>query len=172
MIVAGRLTAKDAGEFHCMCGYTLTHNQRKGYLLDQANSHKAGSKAHLLNQANSHKAGSKVYLFNQANSHKAGSKVYLFNQANSHKTGSKVYLFNQANSDKAGSKRHEVPLDDLRLVPEGVSPAGEVSGVGGEVGVEPFDEPKGTVVNCVAQHAHVVRVEHAVGEADCLPFGN
>jgi len=55
---------------------------------------------------------------------------------------SKGYLFNQANSHKTGSKRHEVPLDDLRLISEGVSPAGEVCGVGGEIGVEPFDEPK------------------------------
>ena len=84
---------------------------------------------------------------------------------------SKGYLFNQANSHKTGSKRHEVPLDDLRLIPEGVSPAGEVCGVGGEVGVESFNKPKGTVVDGLAQDAHVVCVEHAVSEADCLPFG-
>ena len=84
---------------------------------------------------------------------------------------SKGYLFNQANSYQAGSKRHEVPLDNLRLIPEGVSPAGEICGVGGEVGVESFDKSKGTIVNGLAQDAHVVCVEHAVGEADCLPFG-
>ena len=117
--VAGMLTAEDACEYHCMCGYTHTHTH----------THK-----HTPSQ----------------------SKGYLFNQANSHKTG---------------SKRHEVPLDDLRLIPEGVSPAGEVCGVGGEVGVESFNKPKGTVVDGLAQDAHVVCVEHAVSEADCLPFG-
>lgn len=85
---------------------------------------------------------------------------------------SRGHLLNQANGHKTGSKRHEVPLGDLRLIPEGVPPASEVCRVGGEVGVEPFNEPKWTVVNGFTQDAHVVCIEHTVGEADCLPLGN
>ena len=82
-----------------------------------------------------------------------------------------LYLFYQPNSHKAGGQSHEVPLHNLGLIPEGISPAGEVRCVGCEVGVKSLDEPKATIVDGLTQNAHVVCVQHAMGEAHCLPLG-
>lgn len=82
------------------------------------------------------------------------------------------HLLTYALSDKTGGQSYQIPLTHPRLIPKGVSPAGEVGCVGGKVRVETLQKPKGPIVDGLSQNAHVVCVQHSVHEADCLPFGH